>query len=788
MIRLILIGVTLFTSTLLSAQLNMTLRSTVTYNVDLNDVWGYEQDGREYALVGLNNGVNIQDVTDPDNPVDMGTATGYNSIWRDIKTWDGFAYVTNEENGGVMVIDLRQLPTPITENDYYDWQPNVFGQGQLSACHNIYIDEFGWGYLAGCSGINQGGIIFVDFFTTPGTPILGGLGANVYSHDVYVRDNLMYSSEINAGFLSIYNVSNKSNPTFINSQETPFAFTHNAWLSDDSQTVFTTDERGNAPVAAYDISDLFDIKEVDRFIPITTVNQGVIPHNVHVWKDWLIISYYTDGCIIVDASRPSNLIEVGNFDTWLGGDGGFDGVWGAYPFLPSETVLATDIGNGLYVMTPDYKRACWLEGKVTNLVTGENLNNVDINIDALQSNNARTDFSGTYQTGLADAGTYEVVFEKEGFIPVVRNVDLQNGVLTELDIEMEPVLTVQGTVINANTGNPVPFPEVALVGASSSFSMQGDADGNFILGGFLAGNFTIYGGAWGFQTVEADIVANSSQVIELQVKPGYRDEFILDLGWETTGDATKGHWERGEPQGTTNGGALSNPEQDLPGDIGDFCYVTGNGGGAAGDHDVDGGATWLTSPIMNLATLIRPTVVLHYWFYNEGSIGPPTDYMNIYVDNGIEQVLLEAVSHSSSVWRGPAEYDLEKFIAITEEMRIMVEAVDIESANFVEAALDGFEVRSGGPLAANDLVRDWQIEARPSPFSGSTRIQYDLANNDGQAYLRVYSVLGQELEVFPLEGSQGSLQWGANLQRGVYLLQLEVAGARSEAMRLVKVN
>ena len=121
---------------------------------------------------------------------------------------------------------------------------------------------------------------------------------------------------------------------------------------------------------------LGNIQELDQFKPLITENQGVIPHNVHVWNDWLIISYYTDGCIIVDGSRPDNLIEVGNFDTYIPTTTGFSGAWGAYPFLPSQTVLVSDRGNGCYILEPTYVRACWLEGKVTDADTGDPINGV----------------------------------------------------------------------------------------------------------------------------------------------------------------------------------------------------------------------------------------------------------------------------------------------------------------------------------------------------------------------------------------------------------------------------
>ncbi|MEZ4985489.1 MAG: choice-of-anchor B family protein [Saprospiraceae bacterium] len=343
------------------AQLNMSLMSHIEYGVDLNDIWGYvAPDGTEYALVGAYDGVSIVSLADPTDAVEVAFVPGQGSIWRDIKTWGTYAYVVTDQGGtteGLTVINLADLPNSV---DYFHWTPQLQGLGTLNRCHNIYIDEFGYAYLAGCN-INGGGMIFIDVFSTPGTPVFAGAGAPVYAHDVYTRDNKMYASELNLGRMGVYDVSNKQAPVLLGSQLTPREFTHNIWLSDDGNVAFTTDELPDAPIAAYDVSDPSDIQELDQYRPAATLGSSVIPHNVHVWNDWLVISYYTDGGIVVDASRPDNLIEVGNFDTFFAPGAGFNGVWGAYPFLPSGVVLLSDINSGLYVLDVNYVRGCYLE-------------------------------------------------------------------------------------------------------------------------------------------------------------------------------------------------------------------------------------------------------------------------------------------------------------------------------------------------------------------------------------------------------------------------------------------
>ncbi len=134
------------------AQLNMTLRSQLTYGANLNDIWGWvDEDGTEYAIVGLVNGVSIVSLADPDNAVEVVFIPGQNSLWRDIKTWGNYAYVTTDQSGtteGFWSLTFPNLPEAAP---FYNWNPDLPELGVLNTCHNLYIDEFGYCYLSGCN-------------------------------------------------------------------------------------------------------------------------------------------------------------------------------------------------------------------------------------------------------------------------------------------------------------------------------------------------------------------------------------------------------------------------------------------------------------------------------------------------------------------------------------------------------------------------------------------------------------------------------------------------------------
>ena len=421
-------------------QINMELQANVTYDDGLSDIWGYTDSlGGEYALVCLRGGVAIENITNPTTPERVAIIEGPRSTWRDAKTYGQFAYFINESSGGLHIINLKNLPNTPDTTDSYFWTPIIPELGLLSTCHNIYIDEAtGYGFLAGCN-INNGGVIVIDLFTNPGNPIFVSAAAPVYAHDVYARDNLIYSSDIFAGAFAIQDMTNMDSIFTVSSQTTPFLFTHNAWLSDDSKVMFTTDERNNAPIGAYDISDQNNIKLLDEFRPLSSVGEGLIPHNVHVKNDFLITSYYTEGVIITDANKPDNLIEVGNYDTFTGGNGSFNGVWGAFPFFESGTIIASDTGNGLFVFKPTYTRACYLEGSVIDSLSGLALEGVEVNILSDDLNEDFSDISGGYKTGQVSPGIFNVSYAKEGYQTKTVSVALKNGQVAIMDVMLAPI-------------------------------------------------------------------------------------------------------------------------------------------------------------------------------------------------------------------------------------------------------------------------------------------------------------------------------------------------------------
>ncbi len=701
---------------------NLNFLGKRTYNNDLSDVWGYAANGKEYALVGVYNGVSIVDVTNPAQPVQLFFVPGQNTYWRDIATWNGYAYVTNEAGGGLLIINLNYLPDSIQTNS---WTGGSLG---LNTAHTVFTDENGIIYIAGANQNAGRGAIMLNPNSSPTNPTLLGKYNQRYVHDVFVRGDTMWSCEINDGIFSVVDVSVKGSPSVMATNSTPSNSTHNAWLSQNGKYLLTTDEVSNAYIASYDVSDLSNIKLLDLFQSSPGTN--VIPHNVHYVGDYAVASYYRDGVVIIDASNPSNLIKVGNYDTSPLSGSGFNGVWSIYPYLPSGNILASDIEEGLFILAPVYERACYLEGTVTDITSSQAVNNVSVII--LPSNPAdNTNLLGQYKTGIGDSGTYSVQFVKSGYqTHTEHNVILKNGQVTTLNVQLIPAIPIalNGSVVDVANGQGIQFAEVLFKSLTNSYQATADPNGNFGIQNFETGSYEVFAGKWGYLTKVQNVVVFPGTTVVVGLQKGYYDDFLFDLGWTETSNASSGDWERGLPDGTFFSTRASNPAQDVSADFGEECYVTGNGGGQAGNDDVDDGRVTLISPVFDLSAYDNPYISYYRWYFNDGGNGPIDDTFFVKISNGTDEVVVETITGTSSSNQWTLnEFRVMDFITPTAFMAVSFETND-ESAtgHLVEAAVDVFSVKDSNSvqLPVVDFTSDIN-----SGCPGSSFIFTDLSAN-----------------------------------------------------------
>ncbi len=462
-----------------SAQnLNVVLRATKNYpGLGCSNIWGYvDTTGREYALVGVQTYTSIVDVTNPSVPVEVKQIPDSNSSWHEIRTYKRYAYATTEGGGGLQIIDLRKLPG--TNLPYKKWAPTISGT-KINNIHALQIDTLkGYIYLYG-SNLFAGGAVVADIKTDPWNPIYvgnwsNGSGNARYIHDGFVRNDTMYGGHIYTGYFDVVDFKVKSAPVLLAQQLTPNAFTHNTWLSTNGKVIYTTDEKSGSFVAAFDLSNLGNISELDRIQ--SNPGSGSIPHNTYVNRvnnnDYAVTSWYKDGFTIVDGGRPGNLVQVGNYDTYSGSGNGFSGVWGVYPYLPSKTVVLSSMDGNLYVLTPTYVRACYLEGTVTDSVTTAAINTANVQIMTTPILDS-TKITGAYAVGYHAPNTYVVKYSKSGYITQNRSVVLSAGNVTVLNVKLKPIGTGIGQSIQENSYLNV-YPNPSASGFSVDYQFGGE--------------------------------------------------------------------------------------------------------------------------------------------------------------------------------------------------------------------------------------------------------------------------------------------------------------------------
>jgi choice-of-anchor B domain-containing protein len=757
----------------------------------LANICGYWQNGKEYALLGASQGMMIVDVTDPDVPKQITQLPGPNNLWKEIKVYKNYAYVTSEGGQGLQCVDLSTLPAPNVNNVFYTGDGDI--DGKLNKIHALHIDTLkGVLYCFGATGVSNSGATMLDIKTNPMQPKYLGSVDKDYIHDGYIHNDTLFAGHIYRGDMEIWYTGDKKKPVSLGKVATPTKFTHNIWLSENRKYAYTTDENNNSFLAAYDISDPADIKLVDKIA--TNPGSGAVVHNTHIINDFAVSSYYTEGFTIVDAHQPDNLVEVARFDTYLpkvNPAAPFEGAWGVFPYFPSGTIVISNIDEGLFIFTPTYKRAAYIEGIVTNKLNQQPLSNVLVTIEKYVTADANSSLKGEYKTGVSEAGTVKVTFSKGGFKPLTLTTTVKNAVTTILNAELEPLaaFSMSVQVQDAATGAAIADADVSFVSFTQSINKKTNINGDLSLTTY-ADTATIYVGKWGYSIVKEDNVFFNTNLKKVyKLKKGYQDPFIkaMPFGWTATGSANAGAWVMGEPLPTQYNGQIATPDEDDTKDIGTECFITGNEAGQPGSSDVDNGDVILTSPTMDLTTYKNPAFKFSYWFFNGGGAGSaPNDSLYMIINNGKSTTkVLVAKGTTSNKWNSFDRSFKGMGITPTATTTVAFVAVDENAGHIVKAAVDNFEVVESAGVNTNDIDNNINIVIAPNPFTNQSMISYSL-DNDAPASLVIVDVTGRAVEQIKLSSNNGTIVVGQNLAKGFYFAQILQADKMSKAFKFVK--
>lgn len=615
-----------------------------------NDCWGYvSPGGREYALMGTSHATAFVDITQPDDAFVVAVEPGPQSLWRDVKTYQTYAYSVSEGGGGIQVFDLSQIDSGTVTH-----VGDFTSDGTTTATHNVLINEDS-GYLYRSGGSSHG--LRIYSLANPANPVFVNSWDDRYVHDAQV---VTYTSGPNAGKeiafcasgdfaqpgLDILDVTNKNNIIVLDHFFYPNpVYSHQLWLNDAKTRLYLNDELDEGPgtpttTHVVNISNLNNASLAGTF----TNGNDAIGHNVYIRDGLLYEANYRSGLRVFDIdANPTNPPEVASFDVYPPDDDAeFNGLWSVYPFFPSGTVIGSDLEKGLFV---------WRMGAPPVTLTP---------VAALPD-----------------------VLDPAGFTFDVTIAEDQPGdfVLGSAQLHYDagkgwtsaPLANLGGGTYRAQLpamacGLEVPYYVSALASDGTTWTAPSVAAGLTYLG---------------LSATDRDIAL--SQTME------------TNQGW-TAGiagdDATTGIWERGDPLGTV----AQSEDDHTP--AGSECWFTGQGtpGGSVGENDVDGGTTTLLSPVLDLSGLTEPNISYWRWYVNSSVGSPDADdvfLVDVSNDGGSSWTNVETLDPTVHEQMGAwiqTSFRVADYVKPTASVRMRFIASDLNNGSIVEAGIDDFEV------------------------------------------------------------------------------------------------
>jgi choice-of-anchor B domain-containing protein len=332
-----------------------------------NDCWGWTDTstGKEYAIIGLNNGTAFIDISNPSAPVYLGKlkTESANSTWRDVKVYKDHAFIVSEAaSHGMQVLDLHKLrdinnpPTNFNADEVY----NEFG-----SAHNIVInEESGYAYAVGTS-LYDGGPHFINIQDPKNPQDAGGYSMGSYSHDAQVvtyngPDTDYKGKEIligsNASRIVLVDITDKNNPSAISSiAYDQVGYTHQGWFTENQRYFLVGDELDELNSGFNSRTVIFDFSDLDNPLEYFQYNgpTPAIDHNGYVKDNSFYLANYTAGLRIIDITgiADENMNEVRYFDSFpANNNASFDGAWSVFPYFESGHVIISDIDTGFYLV------------------------------------------------------------------------------------------------------------------------------------------------------------------------------------------------------------------------------------------------------------------------------------------------------------------------------------------------------------------------------------------------------------------------------------------------------
>jgi hypothetical protein len=328
-------------------------------------------------------GAFIYDISNPDRPI---VASWYNpggnqQFLEAIVVGTRGYFGSGTGNGGVHIVDLTDPYNPVLLGTV----DSTHGNGHNIIHEMVVLQQDGGTYLIENYNLLSSSrkIIKIINVSDPANPVFKwdlNPTDNVWVHAMHIRGNRMYLSGW-GGKVEIYDISNLAvrAPVLIGAIAGS-TNNHSTWTSEDGNYLYSCRELSDGDLRVYDVRNPAQPLLV-RAIKAADLNLNAItPHNPVVAGNRLYVSWYQAGLQVFDISDPANPVRIGQYDSYSPtfaqsetekvllesagpwdiacGNSNFranlptsyDGNWAVYPFLGQDKVLLGDLTNGLLVV------------------------------------------------------------------------------------------------------------------------------------------------------------------------------------------------------------------------------------------------------------------------------------------------------------------------------------------------------------------------------------------------------------------------------------------------------
>jgi hypothetical protein len=180
---------------------------------------------------------------------------------------------------------------------------------------------------------------------------------------------------------------------------------------------------------------------------------------------------------------------------------------------------------------------------------------------------------------------------------------------------------------------------------------------------------------------------------------------------------------------------------------------------------VENGESILLSPIMDLSGYTTPHINYKIWYFNRFGPNPPNDTLYIYMNNGIDQVLIDFYDPETTTmgqWLNNSVSLIDKMM-VTSTMQLIVYISDYpETVNITKAAFDYFYVTDFSVLSYDD-IEEKEISIYPNPFTDQLFISETNSN------LMIFDFSGQLV----FESVNETAINLSHLSKGIYLVMVK---------------